>query len=193
GVVTESQYNISQTDSKDDKTVGRHRRFSSCASIQELDPSNPLTQLIEDLALDGADVDLALLKTAFSMIGLEPNEEDMEFIVMYLCTDDSGFVDFRYFLQFVQENYESNHIADDNAFDLVNAITDVANQLRIYVRDENRRKEQQQKVKERLLKKEKLNDKDKEKHELEELTKEEKRLEALRLREKAKRYAGRTG
>jgi len=191
GVVKESTYNVSQINNKEDKMLeGRHRRFSSCASIQELDPSNPLTQLIEDLALDGADVDLALLKTAFGMIGIEPKEEDMEFIVLYLCTDESGFVDFRYFLQFVQENYETKEPGDASSFDLVKAITAVANQLRIYVREEERRKEQQQKVKDRLVKTEKLNDnvKDKEQNELEELEKEEHRLRSLRLKEKVRQY-----
>jgi len=171
GLVTKSNYNMKN---KEEKTAGHRRRFSSCASIEELDPSNPLTQLIEDLALDGADVDLALLKTAFGMIGLEPNEEDMDFIVMYLCTDDSGFVDFRHFLQFVQENCEQatpimdendneNENEASNGFDLVKAISDVANQLRIYVRDENRRKEQEEKIKQRFVKQEKLHAKDKEK------------------------------
>jgi len=191
GVATKTHYTSpmpSNSTNKEDKTTsGRHRRFSSCASIQELDPTNPLTQLIEDLALDGADVDLALLKTAFSMIGLQPNEDDMEFIVLYLCTDDSGFVDFRYFLQFVQENYES----DDNSgsgFDVSKAITAVANQLRIYVREEERRKEQQEKIKQRLSKKEKLNSGDKQANELVELEKEEQRLRSLRLKQKVRQY-----
>jgi len=181
-------------------------------SVSDLDPNNPLTQLIDDLALEGADVDLALLKTAFSVIDVEPDEKELEIIINYLCTDDSGFVDFRYFLQFLQEannlgmkrvsamnnnnsnnkNKNPNSNQSEPKFDnnIVAIISNVAEQLRIHLREEERRKLQEQKLKVRLEQRRisKLGQKDALKEQIAEIEKEEQKLRAQRLREKAAQY-----
>ncbi len=71
---------------------------------------------------------------------------------------------------------------------LAQTITDVANQLRVYVREEERRQAQQNKVRERLNKRRETAKMPNPADELRNLEREEKRLRALRLKEKMKLY-----
>lgn len=165
-------------------------RGQSLARMQsasaDVDKGTKLGELIDDLALDGADVDFALLKMSLSTIDCNPSDKDLKYLINHLCEDDSGFVDFNYLITFLQE---TSGVPTKKWTRLEKIINKVVNQLRMVERAEQRKKAQELKLKQRLEKKRNTrlaNSKKGDQDELAKLQAEEKRLRALRLRDKAK-------
>eukprot|EP01083_Nonionella_stella_P275079 934179_1 len=158
-------------------------RMKSASS--DVNKQTSLGELIDDLALDGAEVDFALLKTALQTIDCNPPDKDLKYLINHVCQDDSGFVDFNYLVTFLQE---TSGIPAKKWKNIERIINKVVNQVRMVERAENRKKIQQQKLKERLEKKRntRLAKQKGGSNEMEDLVKEEKRLRALKLRDKAK-------
>ena len=152
-------------------------------SVKSMGPK--LDELIEDLALDGASIDFALLKMALQTIDCHPPEKDLKFLVKHLDDTGSGFVDFNYLITFLQE---TSRVPARKWTRIEKIISKVVNQIKIGQRAEARRKAQAEKLRQRLEKKRasrmalQNNDGD----ELAKLQAEEKRLRALKLRDKAK-------
>jgi len=153
-------------------------------SSKNLDPTNPLKQLIDDLALDDASVDFPLLKTALNIIDCFPSDDDLQYLIQHLATDDSGFIDFIAFLQFLEENAK----IPASPLNLAKVIADSCAQLRIVQRAQQQLEEQKLKTQERLAKRKAsllaANSKD----HITELAMAEKKKKALRLRDKAMQY-----
>jgi len=88
------------------------------------------------------------------------------------------------------KNPNSNQLEPKFDNNIVAIISNVAEQLRIHLREEERRKLQEQKLKVRLEQRRisKLGQKDALKEQIAEIEKEEQKLRAQRLREKAAQY-----
>jgi len=153
-------------------------------SVSDLDPNNPLTQLIDDLALDDAKVDFPLLKTALGIIDCNPSDDDLQFLIQHLSTDDSGFIDFAAFLQFVGETAK----IPASPANLEIVIADSCNQLRIVQRAEQRLAEEKLKMQERRAKRKVSQRLASNKDQIAELENAQKKIQALRLRDKAMQY-----
>eukprot|EP00484_Ammonia_sp_Unknown_P000774 CAMPEP_0197021282 /NCGR_PEP_ID=MMETSP1384-20130603/2164_1 /TAXON_ID=29189 /ORGANISM="Ammonia sp." /LENGTH=486 /DNA_ID=CAMNT_0042449069 /DNA_START=940 /DNA_END=2400 /DNA_ORIENTATION=- len=151
------------------------------STAKDVDKGTRLGELIDDLALDGADVDFALLKTALSTIDCNPPDKDLKYIINHLCEDDSGFVDFNYLITFLQE---TSGVPAQKWTKIEKIISKVVNQLQMVERAEKRRQDQAAKLAARLEKRITKKGGQSE-DELAQIAREEKLLRAKRLREKA--------
>lgn len=172
---------------------GRIRGMSlaNMSSITSKLNQNILAELAEDLALDGASIDMTLLKMALSTIDCDANEKDLKFLITHLCEDGSGFVDWNYLVGFLQETSRVPASKWTTGARVARIIGKVVGQVKMVERAERRRKEQEEKLKVRLEKKRasRLVQSQKGKGVDSELMKarnEEKRKRALELRNKAK-------
>eukprot|EP00484_Ammonia_sp_Unknown_P030329 CAMPEP_0197034278 /NCGR_PEP_ID=MMETSP1384-20130603/12440_1 /TAXON_ID=29189 /ORGANISM="Ammonia sp." /LENGTH=563 /DNA_ID=CAMNT_0042464185 /DNA_START=22 /DNA_END=1713 /DNA_ORIENTATION=- len=178
--------------------------------------TNKIRQIIEQFALDGVEIDYAVLKTALAAINAYPKDEDLLFLINYLAYNeqqtkaetekkedeedatpiptehpmdaDDIFIDFNYFISFCQEVIGIPAILWE---DPAKVIEKVAKQTRLVFRTQKRQKQDKLKAKKRLEYRKKMKaDSSKQQSEKKAIEKEEKRLRALRLRERAKMVGG---
>lgn len=154
------------------------------SASQDVDKGTNLGELIDDLALDGADVDFALLKMSLATIDCIVPDKDLKYLINHLCEDDSGFVDFNYLITFLQE---TSGVPAKKWRRIEKIIGKVVNNLRMVERAQLRKKQQEEKLRKRLEKRNTKNLMSKtDNDELKKIQQEEKRLRALKLRDKAK-------
>ena len=106
--------------------------------LDENDPLTPLKTLMQDMALDDDEIDFASLKTALNSIGCTPKDNDLQYLIDYLDTTDSGMIDFQYFFQFLHDAAINKRLWKN----LTKLIESVAGQMRRAERSEKRRKDQ---------------------------------------------------
>merc|ERR1711920_787312 len=106
-----------------------------------------LGELIDDLALDGAEVDYALLKTALSTIDVSVADQDLKYLINHVDESGTGFVDFNYLITFLQE---TSQVPVAKWRKIEKIIAKVVNRLRMIERAELRKKEQTLKLQKRL-------------------------------------------
>merc|ERR1712228_1170095 len=153
---------------------------------KDVDKGSKLGELIDDLALDGAEVDYALLKTALSTIDVDVADKDLKYLINHVDESGTGFVDFNYLITFLQE-MSGTPVAKWKKIEKI--INKVVNRLRMIERAELRKKEQTLKLQKRLRDKRRSRMVNNEKGGNDEMAKmvaEEKRLRALKLRDKAR-------
>eukprot|EP01084_Bolivina_argentea_P091316 164402_1 len=169
------------------ESVKNRGRGMSLARMQpaskNVNKQTRLGELVDDLALDGAEIDFALLKTALATIDCYPKDKEVKYLINHLCEDGTGFVDFNYLITFLQE---TSGVPAKKWTRIEKIISKVVNQLQMVERAEVRKKQQEEKLKARLEKKRASRQPKQINDEMTQLAADEKRLRALKLRDKAK-------
>ena len=76
-------------------------------------------------------MDFAILKVALAMINETPNDTDLKYVINYLDQSGTGFIDFTYFITFLQD---ASKTPPEKFKNVSKIISKVANNLRVMIR-----------------------------------------------------------